>query len=434
MAVTVLERPEGHVLSSTANTALTSSVYGTTDALFGKTAHGLMDGDYIYVTSDIEDYNGFWYVDVISANTFRLQQYSGSDYVQYIQNATITYYSSIYSHGWSAAHLPITYRLSSDLYPTNTVDTVRNVTSQVNTDGYTSINLSGSLGVIHSYDYIYLTTPNDDLTGVYQIIEWVSNTSIIINLAYSSSNVLTSATAQKYYNNYNILVRVYVGIHPGHDWEAKKPYELAATLELTPDENGEVFFSVNELAKSYLETRNNPILGTLPNNTDFWNNFYIEYSESYDDSDGYALGTYTAPFISDSDNFEGYGVNADLEFKNTHSGFMSEYIMRDGSGKFLTNFSRPTLFNIVYQDISFIKESNKDYTVYKQYYLNGQLGILESVVVSGDEGVYRLPLVANCAYDRVDIWIDADLSPVIQPGTGSLIVDGYEPVVTIGPA
>lgn len=206
-----------------------------------------------------------------------------------------------------------------------------------------------------------------------------------------------------------LLVRVYAGIATGHEWATKKPMELAATLQLIPDENGEVFFSVNEILKSYIETRNNLLLGTLPNNIDFWNNFYIEYAESYDDADGYALGTYTSAFTSDESNFVGYSVNAKLEFKNLQSGYMSDYLMNHTTAKFLTLFVIPVLFGCsddapeCYQDISFIKESSEDYILSKQFYSNGVAGDLEQDTISGDAGIYRVQIPANCNYDSVDL-------------------------------
>jgi len=208
MAVTILERPQGQVLSTTGVIGIISSTYGTGDATVGSAVHGLSDGDYIYLVSDIEDYNGFWYVDVTGTDTFELLPYLGGDAVQYIQDATVTYYVSTLTHGWSAVHLPITYRLSSNLYPLNSSDTTRNITSVTDSNGYSVIHLSGSLGsAVNSYDFINITVPNDtELSGVYQIMEFISPTVLIINLAYDSGNNFTSATAKKEYNNYNICV------------------------------------------------------------------------------------------------------------------------------------------------------------------------------------------------------------------------------------
>lgn len=415
MGLTITERPLGHILSTVPKTGLISSVYGTTDAMVGSASHGLADSTWIYIVSDIENYSGFFVIDLISADTFKLRAHEPGTYVPYIQDATVTWYESELDHGWSAVHLPITYRIASDLYPLNTVDTSRFVSSVSEAHGYTVINASGDLGSgVNSYDFVEIDVVlHPELRGIYQIIEFISPTVIIVNLAYDSSINFTGATVQKRYNNYNVLVQVYAGISASHQWTNEKPYELAATLELIPDENNECFFSVNEILKSYIETRNNLQLGTLPNNIDFWTNFYIKTAERYDDSDGYTFGTTTTPaaFTSDLSNFEGFAVNAKLEFKNFHSGSMSDYLMNDSNGKFLTLFTIPVLFSCgddtpdCYQDISFLNPNDGTViTVVKEFYLNGALQTTESEELDiMDSGVIRIPVEANCSYDRVDI-------------------------------
>lgn len=417
MAITILQRPEGNILSSTGVDCDVANSSG--DALFGAGGHGLSNGDIIYLTTFIEEYNGFFEIEVDTVNSFYILYPSTSDRVDFITAITHSngdfgkYYVSNLTHGWSSVHLPITYRLSNDLYPTNSVDTTRNINSVQEANGYTVLQLSGSPGTVHSYDFLKLNLPNDtDLSGVYQIVEFISPTVMIINLLYDASNNFTSATAIKHYNNYNILVRVYAGINASHEWAAQKPYELAATLQFVPDENNEVFFSINELLKSYIETRNNLILGTLPNNIDFWANFYIEVAERYDDSDGYSFGSNTSSFTSDQANFEGVAVNAKLEFKNIHSGSLSEYLMTNNTAKFLTLFAIPVLFSCgddtpdCYSDISFLNPYDDVQLVLREaYYLNEASGISNDTNLGiRDKGVIRASLSsANCNYDRVDI-------------------------------
>lgn len=434
MAVTIIDRPEGQVLSPTPNTATVNSSYGTGDATFVHIGHGMDTGDEVYTESNIENYAGFFQVVVINADRFKLAiDTTYYNEVQYIQDGEITYYKSTLEHGWSAVHLPITYRLSSDKYPFNSVDLRTEILSFSNDGGYVLVNLQDPIGDVNRFDWVTLSVTGDpDLDGIYQVMDWINDTVIVINLAYDTYPTLVGAFLKKAYNNYNVLVRVYAGISSGHEWANQKPYELAGTLELIPfsgtDIDNELFFSINEILKSYIETKNNPNIGTQPNNIDFWTNFYIEVAESYDDSDGYNYGTYTSEYTSDQENFEGYAVNANLEFKNIYSGFMSDYIM-DGSGKFLTLFDEPVLFSGNYQDISFIKDTDNAYTLNLQYYLNGVSALIENQIITGDQGVYRIPLVANCAYDRLDISIFSDDTPEIESGTGSLIFTGYAPTI-----
>lgn len=396
-------------------------------------AHGLTVGDVVYITSNIEEYNGFKKVGTVAGpNNFAVEYFNGTN-VPFMQGIYLSYNPNLYTHGWSCVHLPIVYRLSNDIYPVNSSDTTRNINSVQNAHGYTVILLSGSLGTaINSYDFVKLALPNDtELSGVYQILEFISPTVMIINLAYDSDNNFSSATALKHYNNYNIVVRIYVGINSAHEWASQKPYELAATKEFTPDDNNEAFFSIHDILQSYIETKNNLILGTLPNNIDFWANFYIEVAESYDDSDGYSFGTFTSNFTSDQSTFEGSAANAKLEFKNVHSGYLSEYVMFNDDSKFLTFFDEPVLFEGIYQDISFIKLTYADYILVKQWYSNGDAGLLETETISGGPGIYRIQLEANCAYDRLDLSLLVNVN--VEAETAELILTGNTPTVYTGP-
>lgn len=397
MALTILQRPEGYIIDPTEKGGISfeqSGVFNVATTL----PHGLILGDIVYIESNVEDYNGFKVVGTVgNPNIFVVRTLDG-DTIPYQQDVNLVVYATTLTHGWSCVHLPITYKLSNNLYPANSGDTPVNINSVQNVNGFTALQLSGSPGNVHSYDFLKLTLPNDtDLSGVYQIVEFISPTVMIINLQYDATNNFTGATAVKQYNNYTVLVRVYAGLNASHTWALQKPYELAATLEFTPDENNEIFFSVNEILKSYIETRNNLVLGTLPNNIDFWTNFYIEIAEKYDDSDGYTFGSSTTSFTSDQGNFEGYASNSKLEFKNIHSGSMSEYLMdtvttpMTTTGNFLTLFDELT-FNPNYFDISFIVGTGT-YSIKKLFYTEsgGYIGASTEAVTDVD-GLIRLPI------------------------------------------
>lgn len=447
MAVTIPQRPQGQIIDTTVR-GNTQGINSSGVLELQGSVTDLSTNDWIYMVSTVDEYNGFWQVSKTGASSMKLIVPSGG-FVAFIKdidsestpprvgNDKFNYYATSLTHGWSAVHLPITYRLSNDLYPVNSVDTTRNINSVQDLSGFTVLQLSGSLGSIHTYDFVKLTLPSDtDLSGVYQIVEFVSPTVLIINMPYDNDNNFTSATALKHYNNYNIIVRVYAGINASHQWTAQKPYELAATIKYIPDDNNEAFFSINELLKSYIETRNNLLLGTLPNNIDFWNNFYIEVAESYDDSDGYVFGTFTSSFTSDLSTFQGMSVNAKLLFKNIYSGYMSAYLMTNTTAKFLTLFTIPVLFGCsadlpdCYQDISFIVPYNYTSVVlFKQFYLNGVLITSSSDSLGTlDQGVMRAPLEADCDYDRVDLQIRS--TPVLQNGSFALTLSPAQSVRT----
>jgi len=77
--VTVVKTPQGHKIIDQAITATITDSAG--DALIPFTAHALTTADYVYITSDIDEYNGFWYVETIDANTFKIRDNSLSDFV-----------------------------------------------------------------------------------------------------------------------------------------------------------------------------------------------------------------------------------------------------------------------------------------------------------------------------------------------------------------
>lgn len=302
MAITVVTRPIGHKLSVTPHTAVVNQGYGGTDASFIEIGHGLTDGDYIYAESLIEEYNGFFYVDSITGDNFKLKEGPGADPVEWVANGTITYYVSTLDHGWSCVHLPIVYKLSNDLWPINTVDTERTVSSFTDVNGYTNLNLSGALkGTVVDLDSVKISgAANDDLNGVWQIIDAVSTSDVTINLAYDAAYSFSGATVQFYYNNYHIRVKVFGGLSSDHQYEYLKPYRELAELRLIPDSDGQVMFSINEILKALINTRNNLLLASLPCNIDFFTQFYISYAESYDVSDGSEITTFTSTYGSDN--------------------------------------------------------------------------------------------------------------------------------------
>jgi hypothetical protein len=388
MSVSVLDRPYGHVLGDCVSATIDEQYGGY--ATVNKVAHGLIDGDYVYIQSNVESYNGFWYVDAYGADYFKIRRYASGTDQAYIVDASITYCPVTVTHGWSCVHLPITYRLKSDIFPTNSVDTSRTVSSFGNDNGYVNLNLSGSLDsgpYPEPFESIIISGTND-LDGVYQIVEVVSATSITINLVYDSTYSFSGGSVIRYYSNYNIVVRVYGGLNAAHAWAPYKPYELLATLNFIPDENGEVFFSVNEILKKHINLRNNTTLDYFPNNLDYFTQFYITYAERYDDSLGsnYMLSTYTSSYTTDS--FEGVAVNAKLPFKNTHSGALSDYYQ---GAQWLTLFDEIQYNSGTYQDLSVLITDNDN-----DYYLD--ISGTQTALSAYDLGVYRIPLTQQGVY------------------------------------
>jgi len=417
MAVGVISRPVGYILGDQF-----FSTFGCTsssgDALFSSVAvHGLTDGDVIYIYTDIEDYAGFWTVDVQSTTTWKLVDPAGG-FVPFVSTLINKLFYFRYTDGeqnWSCVHLPIVYELASDLSPTNSSDTARTVSSFTDAAGLTNLNLSGALkAAVNTLNYVQISGASDDtLNGVFQITDAVSTSDVTINLPYDVANDFTGASVQFYYDNYHININVYGGIPSTHPLYISKPVELLATLSLTPDVDGQVKFSINEIIKSQIKTLNNLSLGTLPNNINAWTGFYIEYGESYDESDGEDITYYTSAYTSDVDDFEGYAINAMLPFKNVHSGFMSDYV----DGLWLTLFDRLQAVEDRYFDISFIKNVVGAFTITLDKYVSDYLTATE--IISYDDqgvGVYRIPIEPDSNYDS----FCARITTVASGGTSAI--------------
>lgn len=434
MAATIIERPIGVILGDAITATINEDYSGV--ATINHTSHGLSDNDWVYISSKIEDYNGFWQIEVTGADEFLLKKPEGG-FVPYVVNADITYYPSESTHGWSCVHLPITYTISNNRFPVNTVDAQRTISTLTNNNGYAQLGLSGSLGTFEDLSFVKISNaPDSDLDGVYQILDKLSASSIVLNLAYSSvtNATLLGATIQLYYGNYSIDVRVYAGINASHEWASVKPYELAATLNIKPDSNNLVKFSIHEILKAYITTENNLLLGTLPNNTDFWTNFYISVQESYDESNGYTVGRTESGYANDS--FEGTAVNAMLAFKNVHSGYLTEYLMTRSTAKFLTLFTTGLSFfsceEECYNEISFLNPYDGiSLSVKQELYRNDNLQTTSTKAIGTiDHGVIRAELDNYaCEYDRVDLTVlgnkNGDISDFILRGSGIDIA--YQP-------
>lgn len=409
MAITVVKYPQGHIVDTNAVVATVSSSSG---ALFTKAGHGLSTGFYIYIYSNLSQYNGFWYVSVVNSSTFRIREYATATDVAFVNSGSVTYYVSVRTHGWNAVHLPMVYKLKSDQWPINGVDTARTINTFSNYNGYTYINASGDIkatGVAASLEQVVLSGTSVD--GVYKIIQWFSDTNFVINLAYSAGNVLSSGTVQYYYLNYHARVRIYAGLDSGHYWAGSKPYTLITEQRLIPDPTGVMTLNVADFVKEQIGVLENDLQeDELPNNLDAFCRVYISVAESYDDSDGYTLEEYVSAYTDYTTEI--YAINAKLQFQNRSSGFMDEYVSGVTSltlQKFLTTFPRPMLFEGYYFDLSYINpdSASGNYLKIDRYTKSsGNYTLASSTLTTQtdyDQGVYRQSLTRLSTEERIDV-------------------------------
>lgn len=441
MAVTVISRPIGHKLSTTEIDAV---IYdnGGDAVVYVPGGHTLSDGDYVYIESNFDAYNGFKYVDSIAYDQFKIRESEGGAYVPFKQTADIILYVSELDHGFQCVHLPIVYELYSDIFPINTIEesyTNRIVSFATDSNGYTAIQASTNFIGISTLDYIELIGTGD-LAGIYQVIELVDPDEIIINLAYDAANDFSGYEIRKYYNNYFVTVNVYGGLDVAHRWYDEKPSALLATLKFIPDSDGKIKFSISEILKGDIETRNNLTLDTLPNNLDFYTQFYITYSESYDTSDGVDITVFTSEVTEDS--FNGHALNSILPFKSLNQGHMSDYIASDTTAHWLHTQDRPIAIAGYFFDISFInqyEDADIEVTVYKS--LNDVVSETEIIEISRPgQGIIRVPLEIDTGFDQYCVQAVAKFSAASFPalseyaniaGAGIDWTTGSAPTVTL---
>lgn len=416
MAITLANRPQFLMPSATAVTATVSNGGGL--ALFTRTAHGLSTNSLIYIYSNLDSYNGEWRVEPVDANSFNIRLLTAvlPPLVPYFNSGTVTYYTLEDGNQWSCAHLPMVYILRSDKWPVNSVDTARTVSSFSNSNGYTSLVLSGDIKASGSADALEQVKISGTaaLDGIYKILSWTSDVNFVIDLSYSSANAFGTGTVQYYYGNYHGIVKLYTGLPTSHYWGGHKPWTLTAQFEVEFDSSNLATFNVNEYIKKGIKPDvNNLLLDTLPNNTDAFCMAYIEFAESYDDANQYGtndlnVSQYISPYVADSINVK--AINASLPFKTRSGGVLMDYVMGTSSNvpkKFLTGFTRPVLFVGNYFDVSFIVNDNTMFGYYmlRRVYLNNVLQHeFVDAITDRDAGVYRQS-IAQSAYleDKIEI-------------------------------
>lgn len=400
MAVTVISYPLGHKLASTLYSAEIVDSGGDALVVHSET---VIDGSHVYIDSNIDRYNGFKFVVEVSPTTFKIRDEIGGDEIEFIQEQDITFQISVLEHSWQSVHLPIVYKLASNLFPTNSVDPERTVLSFTNLNGYTYLTVSDSIGSVTSFealDFVKISgAASSEVNGVFQIIYRNAGDIFSIDLAYNASYNFTGATVQLYKSNYFITLGVYSGLESGHRWDVQDPSKLTAIFRLIPDANNQIQFSISEVLKGKINTRNNLTLDTLPNNLDFYTQFHMVWYESYDVADDGEIVVFESATVIDS--FIGNAVNSMMPFKSLNESFMSDYIDADDyPSRWLTLLDRPVAVVGYFFDLSFLLRHDGDVNVviFKSY--NGTVTSTEIIeLIDPGTGVIRVPIIPESGYD-----------------------------------
>jgi hypothetical protein len=186
-------------------------------------------------------------------------------------------------------------------------------------------------------------------------------------------------------------------------------------LSLTPDADNNVMFSVAEYVRGLLAIKNNPTQFSMPLDLDSFTAFYIETAESYDGSDGYTITSEESAY--EEDDFIGYAIAGKLPFKNTYSGFMSEYVTTSGQPALWLN-TLTTVMGVVdqYFDLAFIKNIPGAFQIIINKYASNYLFATETIDYADfGLGVYRIPLTFASEYDQFCVRAYTPGTPAVEP-------------------
>ena len=229
---------------------------------------------------------------------------------------------------WNSSELPLKYTFSSDLYPTNKDDTPLNITNGVYVNAQKGYELTIGANSFVNLDSIKITGTNTSLDGGVFSIKSTTVTTIVID--YFTTETTSTGSLIKYYNNYNGTVKVFAGAKDGHPYntDSSKPFNLIGEISVDFKTNNEGIIDL----KSYIKPDITADFDADNQNSHFaWSTFHIQYSESYDFSDGTKISTYNSPFEDDKLGncvpFTGY-LNSD--FNNGLASWVQQTITNGG--------------------------------------------------------------------------------------------------------
>ena len=200
---------------------------------------------------------------------------------------------------WNAigGDLPVRYKIQSDLYPTNTVDTVYSITSAASFFGDTVFTTSGSHGYLKG-DYVTISGSTvEAYNGIHKITSVISVTSFSINVLFSGT---ATASAIKYYNLYNVVLNVYGGLPDYHVLYNDFPMQLVGSVSISPNELNIADLDITSIVKTFIRNDNDLFNGFAPLDYNSFTCFYVEYAESYQVSNGTSNSVYTSTFEKDT--------------------------------------------------------------------------------------------------------------------------------------
>ena len=206
---------------------------------------------------------------------------------------------------WNSSELPLKYTFSSDLYPVNQVSLFFYITNGVYNNALKGYELTTGNHNLIPLDSITIFDTGTSLDGGVFSIKSTTTTTIVID--YFTTETTNTGSLVKHYNNYRGVVKVFAGAKEGHPYNTdnSKPFNLIGEISVTlksdgtRDQLGNLNKGIIDL-KSYIKPDITADFDADNQNSHFaWSTFHIQYSESYDFSDGTKITTYNSPFEDD---------------------------------------------------------------------------------------------------------------------------------------
>lgn len=295
-----------------------------------------------------------------------------------------------YTSKWVACNpLPVQYKLTSDLFPINSVDGIESIISVANNGGYAELTLGSSYEVYQEKEYIKISdSTQTSYNGVWQILSIDIYGKITIDAPFVSTS---TGELQRYYNNYHILVRVFAGIPLGHALETENPTELKDTLKVIPYTDNIAYVDVSSALRSEFPLILNEYCKRLQNDIDvnvndwkLWTSFYIAYAESYDIVVNGEVVTYTSPYTYDLESggsitelFTNPSFDSGLTGWTQSANYPPDAVFIAGTGQVEAVSTTENVTKKLGQTVAF--QAGKSYTIKVDFVINNSIVAFFSV-------------------------------------------------------
>ena len=325
-----------------------------------------------------------------------------------------------YTSRWASSELPLKYTFSSDLYPVNNVNSAFTITNGAYNYALKGYELTIVLPDFINLDSIQISGTNTSLDGGIFTIKGTTATSVIVD--YFTTETTVTGSLIKYYNNYNGVVKVYAGARDGHPYntDTSKPFRFIGEIIASFDTNNEGSIDV----RSYIKPDITADFDANNENSHFaWTDFTIEYSESYDLSDGTNVNTFNSDFEEDKqDNCTPFTGFEDPSFDNGLTDWSEQNIPQTFDTPFVNGVGsvsvaitqsgsvRSYFSEILYQDIDIL--SGVLYTFSFTVVYGGdssQCGVNIRTITGGNLG--SITINASGSY-TIDVTSNEDLTQV----------------------